>query len=261
MGDGMDSKEILQVLWRGKYFILITAAIFVLFAFLYVIFMISPVYQYGSLLDLSSYKIKNKEMIALLEQNQVVARAVEDLTEDKYLLAQSAEVSIVPDRESVLQIKLQHVDPDVCTAAVKQIALSIIQTVSDYRCGQINRELERSRELIAALDEAIAEYLVSRDSRIINILEDDPIYRSILEEKGKWLVEAKMLELELELAKQSSSDVGGWLKDLERAAIPVPVNKKLYIVFALMLGLIISVFGLFVRHYCNTQFASSNHAE
>ena len=175
MENEIDLRELLQVLWRGKYFILAVTAAFILAAIFYIYFMTTPVYQYSALLNLEHYEVKGKEMLTLIEQNAVVAEAVKDLVEDPNELAKSVEINIIPgDEETTLQIKNEYSDPEICTASVEQVGRAIIETASDYRFKQMSLEKERTEKFLAYLNEAAAEYLLSRDDQITELLERTP---------------------------------------------------------------------------------------
>ena len=199
MENEIDLRELLQVLWRGKYFILAVTAAFILAAIFYIYFMTTPVYQYSALLNLEHYEVKGKEMLTLIEQNAVVAEAVKDLVEDPNELAKSVEINIIPgDEETTLQIKNEYSDPEICTASVEQVGRAIIETASDYRFKQMSLEKERTEKILVYLNEAAEEYLLSRDDQITELLEEDPVYKRILEEKAECLVKLGLLFFNLE---------------------------------------------------------------
>src|SRR5690554_4355546 len=232
MENEIDLREIFQVLWQGKYIILVITAVFALAAVFYISFMITPAYEYSALLDLVSFQMPGKEVIALIEQNQVVDGAVKDLAEDPDLLA---EVSI--ENETLLQIRVEYTDPEVCVSSVKQIGMAIIETVNEYRFKQMKLESERYENLLAYLDETAAEYLLSRDEQITQLLEEDPVYKRLLEEKAECLVKLKLLNFDLsELAEVPPVDADLWIDDQNETADPVSSNKKLYLAAAVLLG-------------------------
>ncbi len=251
MENEIDLRELLQVLWRGKYFILAVTAAFILAAIFYIYFMTTPVYQYSALLNLEHYEVKGKEMLTLIEQNAVVAEAVKGLVEDPDELAKSVEINIIPgDEEATLQIKNEYSDPEICTASVEQVGLAIIETASDYRFKQMSLEKERTEKILAYLNEAAAEYLLSRDDQITELLEEDPVYKRILEEKAECLVKLELLNFNLEeLAGKPVLDADLWLNGQDETARLVTINKKLYLAAAVLFGLILSIFILFIRHY------------
>lgn len=251
MENEIDLRELLQVLWRGKYFILAVTAAFILAAIFYIYFMTTPVYQYSALLNLEHYEVKGKEMLTLIEQNAVVAEAVKDLVEDPNELAKSVEINIIPgDEEATLQIKNEYSDPEICTASVEQVGRAIIETASDYRFKQMSLEKERTEKILAYLNEAAAEYLLSRDDQITELLEEDPVYKRILEEKAECLVKLELLNFNLEeLAGKPVLDADLWLNGQDETARLVTINKKLYLAAAVLFGLILSIFILFIRHY------------
>lgn len=250
MENEIDLREIFQILWRGKYFILVVTAAFTLTAVLYLYFLAIPAYRSTALLNLAAYQVRGKEMITLIKQNQVVSDAVNDLATEPDLLAQSITVSDLPDYESVLQIEVEYTDPEVCVASIKQTGLAIIQTVSCYRLEQINWEQERNKKLIAFLDEAIEEYLLSRDTRFTEPLEEDPVYKRLLEEKASCLVKLELLNFDLtELTEKTAADADLWLNGQNDTAQPVTVNKKAYVIAVVLLSFILSILIIFARKY------------
>ncbi len=260
MENEIDLRELLQVLWRGKYFILAVTAAFILAAIFYIYFMTTPVYQYSALLNLEHYEVKGKEMLTLIEQNAVVAEAVKGLVEDPDELAKSVEINIIPgDEEATLQIKNEYSDPEICTASVEQVGLAIIETASDYRFKQMSLEKERTEKILVYLNEAAAEYLLSRDDQITELLEEDPVYKRILEEKAECLVKLELLNFNLEeLAGEPVLDADLWLNGQSDTAYPVSVSKKLYLAAAVLLGLMLSVLIVFLRHYLGGAGAAAS---
>jgi LPS O-antigen subunit length determinant protein (WzzB/FepE family) len=253
MDNEIDLREIFEVLWRGKYLILGVTAVFILAAVLYIFVLAAPAYRYSASLDLNAYGLKGKEVLTLIEQDEVIAEAVKDLTADPGKLVSAARVDTLND-EPIIQIEVKYSDPAVCLKAVKQIGTNIIETVSEFRTGQMYLEQERTEKLLVHLDETVEEYLRSRDKQITALLEEDPVYKRLLEEKAANLVKLKLLNFNLaELTGQPARDTDLWLNGQDEAARPVPVNKKLYLAAAVLLGLLLSVFILFTRHYFVTQ--------
>lgn len=247
MENGIDLREALLVLWRGRYFVLLVTAFFALVTFLCV-FMIPPTYEYSNIIDLNPYQIKGKEAKRLIERNQKISNSVRDLPE--VTLAKLVKVSIDPDNEYTLLVSARYNDPEVCFSLVKQTCLGLIEAISNHRSEQINIEKKRSEKLLSFLDKTAEEYLLSRDDQILHLLKEDTVYRMILEEKAECLVSLNLLNFELEeLEDLSSSEIGIWLGGYEGTASPVSVNKKAYIAVAAILGLMLSMFILYFRYY------------
>jgi chain length determinant protein (polysaccharide antigen chain regulator) len=260
MENEVDLREIFQVLWRGKYIILVITAFFALAAVFYIFYMITPAYEYSALLDLASFQMPSKEILALIEQNQVVDGAVKGLAEEPDLPVQSIKISIV--NENLLQIRVEHTDPDICVSAVKQIGLAVVETLSEYRFRQIKLEKERYEKLLGYLDETAAEYLLSRDEQFTELLEEDPVLKRLLEEKASCLVNMKLLNFDLkELEEHLPVDNNNWIDDQNETADPVSSNKKFYLVAAVLLGLMLSISIVFIRHYFKTQVVYSTKVE
>ncbi len=250
MEDEIDLREMLQILWRGKFLVLAITAGAALLAVLYFFLLMPPVYQSTALLDLNPYGVTGKEVLTLIKQNRTVADAVRDLVENPNVLEKDISVDTVNDNELLLQIKVQFSDPEVCGESVKQIGSAIIKTVHDYRFDKMNIEKDRLERLLLFLDDTAEEYLLSRDNQVTVLLEEDPIYKRLLEEKAANLVRLNVLNFDLkELTEDPDLGPDSWLNDQEEPAHLVSVNKKLFIAIALLLGLMLSIFIIFVRHY------------
>ncbi len=246
MENEIDHREILQVLWRGKYFVLAVTAIFTLTAFLYTMFIIIPDYEYSVLLNLLPYQIKGKEVVELIEQKEI--------TEDRDLLTPFIKVNHFSGNDSVLQITGKYNDPEVCVNMVERTGKAIIEAVSDYRFEQMILEKERKQKLLHYLDEVTAEYLLSRDEQITELLEEDPIYKNYIEKKADCLLQIQLIDFNLlELSEQLNLSDYIWLDGSGRTAQIIPVNKIIYIAVAFLIGLVLSVFALFARHRLITQ--------
>lgn len=258
MDNEIDLREIFQVLWRGKYLILGITALLLLSVLFYLLFIVTPSFQYSAFLDLQTFGVKAKEALSLIEQDDVIEEAVAGLTDDPGELARTAKVNTVDDNESILEIKVEYAEPDVCLNSVKQIGVAILEAVSEYRKDQIVIEKERSERLLVYLDEAVEEYLQSRDKQIMELLEDDPVYRRLLEEKAASLVKLKLNDFNLnELAETPVLDAETWINSQEGVARPVTINKKFYFAAALFLGLALSIFILFIHHYFTQVYSNS----
>ena len=81
----------------------------------------------------------------------------------------------------------------------------------------------------------------------MEILEEDPVYKGILEEKAENLVELSRLHFDLK--ELENRDIDPWLNVRQKAASAVPANRKLKMAIALVLGVMLSVFVLALRHY------------
>lgn len=254
MNNEINLREIFQVLWQGKYLIIGLTVLSTLSAVLYLFFIVTPSYQYSALLDLTTHEVKGKDILMLIEQNEFIKEAVAPEIDDPAELARSVEVVAYNNSEFVLQIKAIHTDPDICQSMVERIGVFILETVSDNRYNQMLLEKERSEKLLDYLNETAIEYLQSRDNQITGLLEEDPIYKRILEEKAACLLKLKLLNFNLgELAEAPALDAETWVAGQEEAAQPVPINKKFYIAAAILFGLLLSILILFIRHYVSTN--------
>ena len=250
MENEIDLRKIAQIIWRGKYLILGVTALLTLAAALYVFQLAVPSYRYSALLDLTTHGIEGKQVQALIDQNRVVGEAVKDLADEPGELAQAARVKLINDKEPVFQIEVKYTDPETCIEAVKQIGAGIIEAVSGHRLQQVSLEREHMERLIVYLEEAIEKHLASPDSRISELLEEDPVYRRLLVEKAENLIAIENLSLiQEELSTYSSADAEAWADSQNGVARPVAVNKRLYLAVAFLFGLMLSLLILFVCHY------------
>ncbi len=250
MNNEIDLREIFGVLWRGKYLIIGLTAFLTLAAVLYLFFGATPLYQYSALLDLSTYEVKGKDVFALIEQNELIKESLTGLVDHPGELARSAEVNTLDNNDSVLRIKTKYADPKICRNAVERIGVTILETLSENRYDQMVLEKKRSEKLLGYLDETVAEYLQSRDKEITGLLEEDPIYKRLLEEKAACLLKLKLLNFNIgELTDSPTLDAETWISGQDETAKLVPVNKKFYLAAAILFGLLLSIFVLFIHHY------------
>jgi capsular polysaccharide biosynthesis protein len=250
----IDLREIIDVIWRGKFLITGITVLFTVAAILYVFFMAPTTYRYSALLDLTSYELDGEEVLALIKQNKVLGRVAAALVTDPAEQAVLATVNMFSDKEStVLQIEAKHGNSGICIDAVKEIGQAVIEMLSDYRFKQVSLEKAHHERLLLSLDELIAEYLLSRDKEITAILGEDPVYQRILEEKAEYLVALKHLTFNLgELAAHPAAESDLWVDGQDEIARPVTVNKRLYLAAAFSLGLALSLLIVFIRHYFTT---------
>ncbi len=262
MDDEIDLRETILMLWRGKFWIIGITALFILAAALFVFTLAAPVYRCSALLNLTFYEVKAKEVLLLLEQGGTIAEGLEDLVDDPGALVKSVKVDATSDNEFTLQLSAKFADPDICLSAVNRIGVTIIETLSEYRLEQLNQERERSEKLLVYLDEAIATYLLSRDIQITDLLEEDPVYKRLLEEKAATLIKLKLLDFKTdELAARPTQDAEYWTDEEAKIVQPISVNKKVYIGVAALLGLILAVFFLYLHHYFTAQLTSGNQED
>ncbi|NLA11416.1 MAG: hypothetical protein GX883_04765 [Firmicutes bacterium] len=259
MDNEINLKELLLILWRGKYLIVGITILLTLAMIFYVYFMITPAYRYSAVLDLTLFGLKSKEVLTLTEQDEVIAEAVQGLVDTPDELIQAIDVSALNSNESMLTITVEYTDPDICISSAKQTGLAILEVVSEYKAEQMSLEKERSEHMLAYLDEIVEEYLLTRDVQIKDLLEEDPIYKRILQEKADCLMGLKILDFRLsELAEKPVLDAELWVNSLEDNAQPVTVDKKSYIAVAFLFGLMLSVSIVYIRHYFATHFVSNN---
>ncbi len=250
MENEINLKEIFGVLWRGKFIVVAVTGLLTLAALFYVLYLAAPTYQYSALLDLTAHEIESKKVQALIDQNGVIAKAVNNLSVEPGAISPAASVKFLNDKEAVMQIAVKYPDPDVCKNAVEQVGLGIISTVSEFLLEQTGLQIDRHEKLLAGLEKTVAEYLQSRDTGITDILEEDPVYKRLLLEKGEYMVTLEELNLNLaEFGQSPTGDAVTWAGSLEGTARPVSINKKLYVATAILFGLMLSILIIFIRHY------------
>ena len=185
MENEIDLRQVFQILWRGKYLILGITAGVVLLAALYFFLLAPPVYESTALVDLEQYGVTGKETMMLIEQSEAVAEALQNPIDGTSVPVKSTSVVAENDKQPLLQIRVKSSDPETCAAAVRLIGTAIFKAVHDYRFDKISVETERLERLLLYLDDAAEDYLQSRDSLVMEILEEDPVYKGILEEKAE----------------------------------------------------------------------------
>lgn len=247
MRDEIDLREMLQIFWRGKYLILGITAGVVLLTAVYFFLLVPPLYESTALVDLELYGVTGKEMLTLIEQEGLVEEALQGSRDGDSVPPDDISVEAEDEKAPLLQIRAESPDPESCASAVALVGGAIIETTNRYRLDKINGEMEQLERFILYLDDAAEGYLQSRDSRIMELLEEDPVYKGLLGEKASKLVQLSRLDFELKELENPDPDPG--LKIRQKAAAALPVHKKLKMALALVLGVMLSVFVLALRHY------------
>ncbi|MGB4243456.1 MAG: Wzz/FepE/Etk N-terminal domain-containing protein, partial [Dethiobacteria bacterium] len=114
MENEIDLREIIRVLWRGRYIILGITVLSAILALVCSFLFTRPVYEATATIDPTPYREETgNNLLTKIPPNQVVLEAVQELSENPAELADS--ISLEPVGETgLLLVQAIHADPELC---------------------------------------------------------------------------------------------------------------------------------------------------
>lgn len=262
MENEIDLREIIRVLWRGRYIILGITVLSAILALVCSFLFTRPVYEATATIDPTPYREETgNNLLTKIPPNQVVLEAVQELSENPAELADS--ISLEPVGETgLLLVQAIHADPELCADLVQRAALALLSWERDNRIEQLTAQKEQLEEALDRLDETIGQLYGDPGDRDLNkytpytvdglkgvFLELDPVYKGLLTEKSNILVAYNNTLVKLE---QLSNDPNFKPENLiypGGSPDPIPSHRELKVVLTGLLGFMFSILVVFTRHY------------
>lgn len=221
MEEEISLKEIIIMLWQGRYLIIGITAAAVVFALVASLFFVTPLYEAQNRIDLNAYEIATEDFVRCLEEPAPGEEAKEATRED--VLAPVGDVEhdleYKVDNGAVL-VTVRAASPEKANRVADQIGSELFQQAGSYCLEQLQVEkdrlenffklleqekeayspdpgyhLERLNRKKKATEESITqleEYIDSLRGEMeleeqLQLMEIDPSYRVLMERMGELL--------------------------------------------------------------------------
>ncbi len=250
----LNLKEIIQLMWRGKYFIAAVTAAVALLTALYCYFLITPLFQSSARVDLSAYNVPIQEIAERPDLPALLEDALKELEGKHGPLADP--VLITPaSKGNYIDIEAVCPSSEAATDAARHTALFLLQLARQTKLDKLNLDVARLERQVVYWDEQVDQYLTDSGIELTPLgaipayTELDPVYRRMLDEKGKSLVELTNLGFTITELEQNPDLDPEQLMQLRRTARPVAVNRRTYVALAGLFGMALAVFIVLLRYY------------
>lgn len=270
MENEIDLREIILLLWRGKYIIAAATVACAALAVVYVFVISPPPYETTVFVDPTPYihEVEDFPYNRVIEDvfnravnSQSIVEALDGLDEDPAVLAENIDIEHIEDTP-LLILRAVHPDVSLSREMAFRAGRAILEAERDdrlYRLSVHKESLEKSlvelnRYVEANLDEPGKQVYLSWDTgdREGFVLELDPSYRSVLLEKGRLMVELQFYSHELsQIEFNPLLEPSQWLAfgqiQLEST------GRLVAVAVSGLLGLFLSVLGIFLHNYLVTS--------
>lgn len=262
MENEIDLREIIQLLWRGRYIILGITVLAVILALAYILLFTGPVYQATVTIDPTPYGgADGSNMLSNIPSSQVILEAIQDLREDPAELVDN--ISLEPvEGTGLILVRATHPDPELCGDLANRAALALLSWEKENRIDQLTAQKKQLEEALDRLEKTIGELYGDQEERDLSkyipymdeslkgvFLELDPVYKGLLTQKSNLLVDYNNTVVKLE---QFSSNPGYKPENLLYPGVPpelLPSNRLLKLVLAGLVGFLFSILVVFTWHY------------
>ncbi len=155
MEEEISLKELITMLWGGRYLIIVITATAVIIALVASLFLITPLYEAKSRIDLIIYDISTEEFISCLEEPGLQENAEEMIGAD--LLTTADNIKYTADNSAVL-VTVQAASPDKANQAAAQIGTELFEQAGSYCLEQLHLEKEQLESSLMLLEEEKKAY-------------------------------------------------------------------------------------------------------
>lgn len=247
-------RDILQLLWQGKFLIAALTGAAVIVTVIYGYFFMEPVYQSRARVDLLAYGIQVQEFAERPDLPGLLDDGLDDLVKNHGPLPKA--VALAPAaRGSYIDITVKHRSAEAAVMAARQSALLILDLAGRTRLEILRQDKDRLERLVQYWDDQISNYLSQSEIELQPVenlpayAEVDPAYWRLVDEKGKFLVELNNTIFSLaELEQKLELDSVNFLQHRGPAS-PLPLNRRAFTALAGLFGLALSIFILLLRYY------------
>ena len=157
MEEEISLKEIIAVLWQGRYLIIGITAAAMIIAFVFSFFFTTPLYRATAYLDLDEYdqECGIEELMRRPDQSAFLKGALEDLVTDSEGLAESVELAESQDYEGYLEVVAAAPEPGLAAEATNQIGLDLLRWADEYELEQLKAAKESNEESLDFFDKQL----------------------------------------------------------------------------------------------------------
>jgi PAS domain-containing protein len=268
--DDLDLLQAVRVIWGGKYTIAVVTAAAVMLTVLVAFFSYAPLYEASATIDTAPYDISRDDigqrpedyttyLTNILRNAGVVDQVILQLGADPDIRVGSASLARVGNTH-LIRITATGVEPHSVNDVVEQAGLAALELTRDHTSAWLLSEEKTLNEALVFFDqlinnlygeEGLPTYITDGQG---NVLDLDPAYRRLMQERGEFMVKLNTILFELEeLAHGPSAEQ---LLTVRKAGSPVnPIRWPLLIAMAGLLGAALSAAAVLARHHLTAQRA------
>jgi len=249
MEDEISLKDLIITLWNGKYIIIAVTLLAMIIAALVSLYLVTPLYRTSATLDVSTIdQERNLFNLSKYDNDSFVGFALDELVE---LPARTDFTVDISQDNSIVKVTTELSDPDLAATVANAIVFAIYSDLEETYRQQLLLQINTLERTITNFEASIAEKFGDLDALIIP--EDsqlDKTYTSLKAEQGKLMAELLAVQTLYE-SLESESDML-MQRAIRSASIPTtPFNIRLLlnIAVAAVLGLMVSIFIVFVKPF------------
>ena len=235
-------KEIFAALWQGRYIIIGFTLFAMVTALVVSLLFTTTKYEAKAMVDLSPFGLSSAALVSSVQNHNHLEYALQDLSDDPRTLA--SKVSIV-EQGSNVEITATTSNPELSAKTADRVGIYIAEKAVETLLSQ-RETLQLWLEYFEEQYETVySDYFEHNDP---NLLQTDPAYMTLMNEKGRRLLQLHELEFQL----QGISDIieGQNSNHFYPATVPgEPANVRwpLNTAVAGVLGLMLSVLIVFIK--------------
>jgi hypothetical protein len=128
--EDISMREIIRIIWQGRYIVLIVTLGAIAIALLSSLFLTKPLYEAKAVLNVSIYGTENTELIEIIEKTKLLEYALKDLVSDPR--SYEPELELKGLNEPAIEVTFRANERDFANQAVKQIAQRMHELLNDY---------------------------------------------------------------------------------------------------------------------------------
>ena len=248
-------RELVDILLKGRRFILAFTVAAATLGALFGFFIYTPVYQAGSFVDVMPYRVAPFQFDSMnfagKGQTQTFLEKCLIRGEQEGLPATAFDgIQLLEVRNSTLvEIRVSHQDFAVAERAARIAGEELLNMAHRQRLEELQRQEEATRKALRIMDEEIAAFKAAYGEQPLVEGQEEP-YLRLLEARGKLIYDLGIVAGQHEEMRENPvPHASPWLHDGIVALPRVAAYRLVFIAAALLLGLIISAFLVFVKHF------------
>jgi len=153
----IDLKEVIAVLWKGRYIIIGITAAAMIIAAVVSIFFVTPLYRATAYIDLDDYEDERgvEEFIRRPDRRFLMKSALDDIARDPEALDESVELEESEEYEGFLEVSVSAPAPGLAAEAADQTGLKLLRWAGEYELKQLKSEKESREESLDFFEQQV----------------------------------------------------------------------------------------------------------
>ncbi len=250
-------RDLLSALIRGRRFIAVITLAAVVLGVAYACLIYTPTYQASTLVDLLPYWVgpghNDSAIFAGKGQTQTFLRQCLSRAEKENIPAEALSgLSFIEVKNTTLvEVRASYHDRDLASRASRLAGEELLVLAHQQTMDSLELEIREARLSLQQLDLEIESYRLenSLPPGAINSGAEEP-YLRLLEARSDLLYELSTAAGQRErLAGNPAPTSAPWISEGNIASPRVAVYRMVFVVAALILGLLVSCFMVFLRYY------------